>query len=98
MCGLQLSDHGLLVTVCRHHVVGCRKPHPPRWELSQLIAVEVVMTRFPGAMAGSSPGGRACCGMMVAVLLRLIYLSVTGVFGLLRLLPVSNRDKDVEIV
>jgi hypothetical protein len=29
---------------------------------------------------------------------RLIYLSVTGEFGLLRLLPVSDRDKDVEIV
>ena len=36
--------------------------------------------------------------MMAAVLLRLFYLSVTGVFGLLRLLPVSDRDKDVEIV
>jgi len=32
------------------------------------------------------------------VLLRLIYLSVTGMFGLLRLLPISDRDKDVEIV
>jgi hypothetical protein len=32
------------------------------------------------------------------VLLRLIYLSVTGMFGLLRLLPVRDRDKDVEIV
>jgi putative transposase len=36
--------------------------------------------------------------MMAAVLLRLAYLSVTGVFGLLRLMPVSDRDKDVEIV
>ena len=26
-------------------------------------------------------------------MLRLFYLSVTGVFGLLRLLPVSDRDK-----
>jgi transposase len=32
------------------------------------------------------------------VLLRLIYLSVTNVFAFLRLLPVSNRDKDVEIL
>ena len=32
------------------------------------------------------------------MLLRLIYLSVTGMFGLLRLLPISDRDKDVEIV
>jgi len=32
------------------------------------------------------------------VLLRLVYLSVTNVFGLLRLLPVSDRDKDAEIL
>ena len=32
------------------------------------------------------------------MLFRLVYLSVTGVFGLLRLLPASDRDKDVEIV
>jgi hypothetical protein len=32
------------------------------------------------------------------VLVRLVYLSVTGVFGLLRLLPMSDRDKDVEIL
>jgi transposase InsO family protein len=32
------------------------------------------------------------------VLVRLVYLSVTNVFALLRLLPVSDRDKDVEIL
>jgi len=32
------------------------------------------------------------------VLLRLAYLGVTNVFALLRLLPVSDRDKDVEIL
>jgi transposase len=32
------------------------------------------------------------------VLLQLAYLSVTNVFALLRLLPVSDRDKDVEIL
>lgn len=32
------------------------------------------------------------------MLVRLVYLSVTGVFGLLRLLPASDRDKDVEIL
>jgi hypothetical protein len=32
------------------------------------------------------------------VLLRLVYLSVTNVFGLLRLLAVSDQDKDVEIL
>ena len=32
------------------------------------------------------------------MLLRLAYLSVTNAFALLRLLPMSNRDKDVEIL
>ena len=32
------------------------------------------------------------------MLLRLAYLGVTNVFALLRLLPVSDRDKDVEIL
>ena len=32
------------------------------------------------------------------MLLRLAYLAVTNVFALLRLLPVSDRDKDVEIL
>jgi hypothetical protein len=32
------------------------------------------------------------------VLLRLAYLGVTNVFGLLRLLPMSSRDKDAEIL
>jgi putative transposase len=32
------------------------------------------------------------------VLLRLAYLGVTNAFAVLRLLPMSNRDKDVEIL
>jgi hypothetical protein len=32
------------------------------------------------------------------VLLRLAYLGVTNVFALLRLLPVSSRDKEAEIL
>jgi hypothetical protein len=32
------------------------------------------------------------------VLLRLAYLGVTNAFALLRLLPTSDRDKDVEIL
>jgi putative transposase len=32
------------------------------------------------------------------VLLRLAYLAVTNAFAVLRLLPMSNRDKDVEIL
>jgi hypothetical protein len=35
---------------------------------------------------------------MIGCALRLVYLSVTNVFALLRLLPVSDRDKDVEIL
>jgi len=35
---------------------------------------------------------------MVGVLLRLAYLGVTHAFAMLRLLPMSNRDKDVEIL
>ncbi|GAA3559876.1 hypothetical protein GCM10022419_045610 [Nonomuraea rosea] len=31
------------------------------------------------------------------MLLRLAYLTVTNTFAALRLLPMSNRDKDVEI-
>src|SRR5207237_1937172 len=38
------------------------------------------------------------CGMIIRVLLRLAYLSVTNVFALLRLLPVSDQDKDAEIL
>lgn len=34
--------------------------------------------------------------MMSAVLLRLAYLGVTNAFAMLRLLPMSNRDKDAE--
>jgi hypothetical protein len=32
------------------------------------------------------------------VLLRLAYLGVTNAFAMLRLLPMSNQDKDVEIL
>ncbi|MDG6110186.1 hypothetical protein [Dactylosporangium aurantiacum] len=32
------------------------------------------------------------------MLLRLAYLAVTNPFAVLRLLPMSNRDKDVEIL
>jgi putative transposase len=32
------------------------------------------------------------------VLLRLAYLAVTNTFTLLRLLPMSDRDKDIEIL
>ncbi|MFE2733933.1 hypothetical protein [Streptomyces sp. NPDC059349] len=41
-------------------------------------------------------GGRAASRSVV--LLRLAYLSVTNTFTLLRLLPMSERDKDIEIL
>src|SRR5262249_45561519 len=47
-----------------------------------------------GAGAGSSPPVVPAAAGWSAVLLRLFYLSVTGVFGLLRLLPVGDRGKD----
>jgi hypothetical protein len=38
------------------------------------------------------------CGMSSTVLLRFAYLAVTNAFSVLRLLPMSDRDKDVEIL
>jgi hypothetical protein len=43
-------------------------------------------------------GPGVACGHDVAVLIRLAYLTVTHAFAVLRLLPMSNRDKDVEIL
>jgi hypothetical protein len=37
-------------------------------------------------------------GMMIAVLPRLAYLTVANLFALLRFLPMSDRDKDTEIL
>jgi hypothetical protein len=37
-------------------------------------------------------------GMMMGVLLRLASLTVTNAFAVLRLLPMTDRDKDVEIL
>jgi hypothetical protein len=44
--------------------------------------------------------GRVCRprGMMSAVLLRLSYLAVSNTFTVLRLLPMGDRDEDVEIL
>jgi putative transposase len=42
--------------------------------------------------------GPARCGMMSVMLLRLAYLGVANAFALLRLLPMSDRDKDAEIL
>jgi hypothetical protein len=36
--------------------------------------------------------------VLLLLLLRLAYLSLTNTFALLRLLPMSNRDKDIEIL
>jgi hypothetical protein len=42
--------------------------------------------------------GRTLPGTMGRVLLRLAYLTVTNTFAVLRLPPMSDRDKDVEIL
>jgi hypothetical protein len=49
-----------------------------------------------GAFASGAPAGRA--GHDREVLLRLAYPTVTNTFAVLRLLPMSDRDKDVEIL
>jgi len=36
--------------------------------------------------------------MLIHMLLRLAYLGVTNAFAMLHLLPMSDRDKDVEIL
>ena len=38
------------------------------------------------------------CGMRIVRDLRLAYLSVTNTFAVLRLLPMGDRDKDIEIL
>jgi hypothetical protein len=50
------------------------------------------------AISRSSHAGDRKPDRTIAARLRLAYLSVTNVFALLRLLPVSDRDKDVEIL
>src|SRR2546423_2458902 len=47
-----------------------------------------------GLVATPPAGGRGC----LVVLLRLAYLGVTNTLALLRLLPMSDRDKDAEIL
>jgi putative transposase len=48
------------------------------------------------ALVGAGVDGRHA--KMFGVLLRLAYLGVTNAFAMLRLLPMSDRDKDVEIL
>jgi hypothetical protein len=52
-----------------------------------LVNRHSIHPRDPTTTAGSS-----------AVLLRPAYLGLINTFALLRLIPVSNRDKDIEIV
>ena len=62
---------------------GCRKPHP--WAVTCTFST-------PPRTAGQGRRGSS------AVLLRLSYLARTGMVTLLRLLPMSNTDKDIEIL
>jgi hypothetical protein len=59
--------------------------------------------RQVGGLWSSSPSPYRCTAYyryakMVGVLLRVAYLGVTNTFAMLRLLPMSNRDKDIEIL
>jgi len=51
-----------------------------------------------GQMSWLHSRGPLAAAWWPAVLLRLAYLAATNVFALLRLLPVSDRDKDAEIL
>src|SRR5215213_2639001 len=64
----------------------CRKCHPC-WSTPRLRDISPPISRQALITAGLS-----------AVLLRLTYLGLTNTFALLRLLPRSNRDKDIEIL
>src|SRR4051812_2944490 len=53
---------------------------------------------FGGRVRWLLSRGPARCGMMSVMLLRLAYLGVANAFALLRLLPMSDRYKDAEIL
>jgi hypothetical protein len=50
------------------------------------------------AISRSSHAGDSKPDRTITARLRLAYLGVTNMFALLRLLPASDRDKDVEIL
>ena len=65
-----------------------------------IITSAQVMTLRGLRVACASSGHLAeesACGRMVGLIPRLAYLTVTNAFAALRLLPLSDRDKDVEI-
>jgi hypothetical protein len=68
--------------------------HPPSSQARSLITSR----QRPGRphLRCSRTGGRAASSS--AVLLRLAYLAVTDTFTLVRLLPMSDREKDIEIL
>jgi hypothetical protein len=56
----------------------------------------VPLPKTSSALVGA--GARDRPGMMAIVLLRLAYLTAANAFAMLRLLPMSDRDKDAEIL
>ena len=73
--------------------------HVVRTSGNDLVCAVAVATVLRGAYL-ASPTGRAgmASGHDGEVLLRLAYLTVTNTFAVLRLLPMSDRDKDAEIL
>lgn len=55
---------------------------------------KILPIQLPELVAWSSTSGRGC----LLVLLRLAYLAVTNTMAMLRLLPMSDRAKDAEIL
>lgn len=98
------------VIYCSSHVFACivLRGLVCRWRVG--VHVEngvhagqghVVVLVLVGVFTGSSASRRGpgvARGQDEGVLCRLAYLSVTNTFAVLRLLPMSDRDKDVEIL
>ena len=53
----------------------------------------MVLAAGPGIASGQRAGSGVACKHEVTVLPRLAYLTVTNTFAMLRLLPISDRDK-----
>ena len=71
--------------------------------MPRISSALVAPVRQVGGLWSSSPSPCRCTAYyryakMIGVLLRVAYLAVTNTFAMLRLLPMSNRDKDIEIL
>ena len=84
-----LRDEGVVFTVPLRGTLRVPKSHPPRWEK---------LFGSGGRMRWLLSRSPARCGMMVGCAAPNGLSGFDDVFALLRLLPVKDRDKDVEIL